>query len=184
MVVPSTDCECRHSGNPETLVMRRLLVLLTMASMSVPASGALAEDVSTPPSGQVAPPPSSAGAAALSLPSACMKDFIPLREGAEKKYNLIKEAGDRNAPAEETCKLLHEYGRAEIKMIRYVETNAAGCEIPAGVAEQLKADYKNTEAHEKRVCRAAARTGARSLFAPFVGNDFGDPAFERSRRGR
>src|SRR5437868_15536239 len=36
---------------------------------------------------------------------ACMRDFVPLREEAEKRGKLIKAASERHAPPDEACKL-------------------------------------------------------------------------------
>jgi hypothetical protein len=85
----------------------------------------------------------------------CMKEFSPLREDAEKRGKLIKEASERHASAEEACKLIGNFGQAEIKMIKYVEVHSAQCGIPAQVADQLKAGHKNTEGMQKKVCAAA-----------------------------
>ena len=60
----------------------------------------------------------------------CMKEFMPLREDAEKKGKLIKAASDRHATAEEACKLIKIYGAAENKMIYYVETHGTNAEFP------------------------------------------------------
>ena len=62
-----------------------------------------------------------------------MKDFLPLREEAEKRGKLIKAASDRHAAPEEACKLIENFGQAEIKMIKYVEANATKCGIPPQV---------------------------------------------------
>jgi hypothetical protein len=97
-------------------------------------------------------PPSQGGAA-----DACMKGFVPLREDAEKRGKLIKAAGERHAPPDEACKLIGSFGQAEVKMISYVETNAAKCGIPPQIADQLKTGHKNTEKMQKQVCAAAAQ---------------------------
>jgi hypothetical protein len=86
---------------------------------------------------------------------ACMKGFVPLREEAEKRGKLIKAASDRKASPDEACKLIANFGAAEIKMIKYVESNAQKCGIPAQIADQLKAGHKNTEAMREKVCGVA-----------------------------
>ena len=80
-----------------------------------------------------------------------MKDFVPLREDAEKRGKLIKEASERHASAEEACKLIGNFGQAEIKMIKYVESHSARCGIPPQVTDQLKTGHKNTESMQKKV---------------------------------
>lgn len=97
-----------------------------------------------------APPPQASGP-----PEDCMKQFMPLRQEAEKRGKAIKAAGDRKAGPEEACKLIGNFGQAEIKMIKFVETNAARCGIPAQVADQMKTGHKNTENMQRKVCAAA-----------------------------
>jgi hypothetical protein len=96
------------------------------------------------------PPPPSAGAA-----DACMKNFLPLREETEKRGKMIKAAGDRKAPPDEACKLIGSYSQAELKMMKFIEANAAKCGIPPQVGEQIKAAHKNTEAMHQKVCAVA-----------------------------
>jgi hypothetical protein len=85
----------------------------------------------------------------------CMKGFIPLREEAEKRGKMIKAAGERHAAPDEACKLIGNFGQAELKMIKYVQTNSARCGIPAQIADQLKNGHKNTENLQKKVCSVA-----------------------------
>ena len=84
-----------------------------------------------------------------------MRGFVPLREEAEKRGKLIKAASDRRAPPDEACKLIGNFGQAEIKMIKYVEAHAAKCGIPPQISEQLKNGHKNTETMQKKVCAVA-----------------------------
>jgi hypothetical protein len=113
--------------------------------------------------GAAPPPPSAAGG------DDCMKKFLPLREEAEKRGKLIKAASDRKATPDEACKLIKNYASAELKMMKYVETNAAKCGIPPQIGEQLKGGHKNTEKMQNQVCNAAqqmqqqARSAAPSL---------------------
>src|SRR2546430_4990768 len=85
----------------------------------------------------------------------CMKGFVPLREEAEKRGKLIKAASERRAPPDEACKLIGNFGQAELKMIKYVESHAAKCGIPPQIADQLKNGHKNTENMQKKVCAVA-----------------------------
>jgi hypothetical protein len=99
--------------------------------------------------GPPGPPTAQAGA------EECMKGFIPLRTEAEKRGKLIKAASDRHAQPAEACKLIENFSQAEVKMIKYVESNLAKCGIPAQVADQLKGGHKNTETMMQRVCAVA-----------------------------
>jgi hypothetical protein len=85
----------------------------------------------------------------------CMKNFVPLRAEAEKRGKLIKAAGERHAPPDEACKLIGNFSQAEIKMIKYVQTNASKCGIPPQIHDQLEKGHKNTETMEKKVCAVA-----------------------------
>ncbi|MTV16465.1 MULTISPECIES: hypothetical protein [Bradyrhizobium] len=107
--------------------------------------------------GLSSPPPPGAGGGAA---DACMKNFTPLREDAEKRGKAIKAASDRHASPQEACKLIGNYSQAEIKMIKYVDTNAQKCGIPPQIADQLKAGHKNTEALLKKVCNVAEQAAA------------------------
>ncbi|MBR0893627.1 hypothetical protein JQ616_01595 [Bradyrhizobium tropiciagri] len=137
-----------------------------------PVNGAPAARVgATPsafPSGGAAPiaggglssPPPPPGAGAGGEADACMKNFVPLREDAEKRGKAIKAASDRHASPQEACKLIGNYSQAEIKMIKYVDTNAAKCGIPPQISNQLKDGHKNTEALLKKVCNVAEQAAA------------------------
>jgi hypothetical protein len=116
-------------------------------------------------------PPSQAGAA-----DACMKGFLPLREDAEKRGKLIKAASDRHASPDEACKLIGSFGRAEIKMIEYVDSHAAKCGIPPQISEQLKTGHKNTEKMQKQVCAVAQQARQRGPAGPSLSEVLGSSA--------
>src|SRR5438067_8778544 len=97
-------------------------------------------------------PPAQAGAS-----DECMKGFIPLREDAERRGKLIKAASDRHASPDEACKLIKNFGQSEIKMIKFIESHATKCGIPAQVGDQLKNGHKNTENMQTKVCAVAAQ---------------------------
>src|SRR5207247_953358 len=80
---------------------------------------------------------------------------------AEKRGKLIKAASDRKAPPDEACKLIKNFGQAEMKMIAYVQTNSAKCGIPPQIADQLKNGHKNTEKMQNQVCSVAQQAQAR-----------------------
>lgn len=105
-----------------------------------------------------------------------MKGFLPLREDAEKRGKLIKAASDRHAPPDEACKLIGNFSQAELKMIKYVETNSEKCGIPAQIAEQLKNSHKNTEAMLKKVCTVAQQAQARGPAGPTLSEVLGSSA--------
>ena len=99
-----------------------------------------------------------------------------MREEAEKRGKLIKAASDRKAPPDEACKLIGNFGQAEIKMIKYIETNAAKCGIPPQVADQMKTGHKNTEAMQKKVCGVAQQVQQRGPAGPSLSEVLGSSA--------
>lgn len=117
-------------------------------------------------------PPSQAGGP----PDDCMKKFMPLREEAEKRGKLIKAAGDRKAGPEEACKLIGSFGQSEIKMIKFVESNAARCGIPPSVADQMKTGHKNTENMQKKVCAMAQQVQQKGPAGPSLSEVLGSSA--------
>jgi hypothetical protein len=146
-------------------------------------SGGAAPIAGNPASFAPAPPTQSGGGP----PAACMNGFIPLREDAERKGKLIKAAGERHAQPDEACKLITSYGQAELKMIKYVETNSTKCGIPAQVTEQLKTGHKGTEQLQSRVCGMAEQMKNRPPAGPTLSEVLGSstalPEATRSHKG-
>jgi hypothetical protein len=117
---------------------------------------------------------------------ACMKTFIPLREDAEKRGKLIKAASERHASPEEACKLIGNFSRAELKMIKYVEGHATKCGIPPQIADQLKHGHKNTEKMQRQVCAVAQqqqRAPAGPSLSELLGSATAVPEATTTRRG-
>jgi hypothetical protein len=195
------------------LIIRRLIVPLTVAVVTVCAGQVFAQGAFPAPlPGQAAPtnaspfPPVNGAAPAVSAPASsfpvngaapltgsaferapappsqagapdeCMKGFIPLREEAEKRGKLIKAASDRHAPPDEACKLIGNFGQAEIKMIKYVESHAAKCGIPPQVSDQLKNGHKNTEGMQKKVCAVAQQAQQKGPAGPSLSEVLGSSA--------
>jgi hypothetical protein len=134
------------------------------------------------PSAGAAPLAGGGGAFSPAPPTAgpsdsCMKGFIPLREETEKRGKLIKAASDRHAPPDEACKLIGNYGKAELNMLAYVKKNSAKCGIPPQIAEQLQAGHKNTEAMQQKVCAVAQQAAqARGPAGPSLSEVLGSSA--------
>jgi hypothetical protein len=123
---------------------------------SAAPAGSSVFDRGAAPTGGMAPasPPQASGGA-----DACMKGFVPLREEAEKRGKLIGH-----------------FGQAELKMIKYVETNSAKCGIPPQIAEQLKNGHKNTEKMQKQVCAVAQQAATRGPAGPSLSEVLGSSA--------
>jgi hypothetical protein len=141
-------------------------------SVGAPPSSSFPVNGAAPITGSAferAPAPPSQSAAA----DECMKGFVPLREEAEKRGKLIKAAGERHAPPDEACKLIANFGQAEMKMINYVENRAAKCGIPPQVAEQLRNGHKNTENMQKKVCGFAQQAQQKGPAGPSLSEVLG-----------
>jgi hypothetical protein len=117
------------------------------------------------------PPPAAGPSQAAG--EACMKEFMPLREEAEKRGKMIKAASDRHAGPDEACKLIKNYSQAEVKMLNYVQSHQAKCGIPPQISDQLKAGHKNTEALEVKVCNVAQQVQQRGPAGPSLSEVLG-----------
>lgn len=106
----------------------------------------------------------------------CMKGFLPLRQEAEKRGSAIKAASARHAPPQEACKLIGNFAQSEVKMIKYIETNAQKCGIPANIGDQMKAGHKNTEKMMAQVCNVAQQVQTRGPAAPTLADVLGSSA--------
>ena len=106
----------------------------------------------------------------------CMKGFMPLRQDAEKRGAAIKAASDRKAPPDEACKLISAFSQREVKMIKYIETNAQKCGIPPSVSQQMKTGHKNTEGMRAKVCNVAQQQQQRGPVAPRLSDVLGSSA--------
>jgi hypothetical protein len=123
------------------------------------------------------PPPQAPSGAA----DACMQGFVPLREEAEKRGKLIKAASDRKAPPDEACKLIKNFGQAEMKMIKYVETNSAKCGIPPQIADQLRTGHKNTEKMQTQVCNVAQQAAQARPAGPSLSEVLGSASMPEAQ---
>jgi hypothetical protein len=93
----------------------------------------------------------------------CMAEFAKLRDDVQKKGLAAKAAGQRKVSREEMCKHITAYSAAELKWVKYTETNVQSCSIPAEVVQQLKQVHTNTEQTKERICAAGPSAGPPSL---------------------
>jgi hypothetical protein len=135
-----------------------------------PSNGAapLAGGAPTQPMG--APPPGAGGPS-----EACMKNFVPLREEAEKRGKIIKAAVERHAQTDETCKLIESYSQAETKMLKYIQANSTKCGIPPQISEQMKKGHEGTQATLKK-CNAAVQAQKSGPAGPSLSEVLGSSA--------
>ena len=106
----------------------------------------------------------------------CMKEFLPLRQEAEKRGQLLKAAGEKHSGPDVACKLMGNFIQAEVKMIKYVETNGARCQIPPQIAEQLKKGHVGNEAMKTKICAAADQARNQPPAGPSLSDVLGSAA--------
>jgi hypothetical protein len=93
----------------------------------------------------------------------CMAEFAKLRDEVQKKGLAAKAAGQRKASREEMCKHITGYSAAELKWVKFTESNVQGCGIPAEVLQQLKQVHNNTEQTKEKICAAGPSAAPPSL---------------------
>ena len=93
----------------------------------------------------------------------CIAEFAKLRDDVQKRGLAAKAAGQRKVSREEMCKHITAYSAAELKWVKYTETNVQTCGIPAEVVQQLKQVHTNTEQTREKICAAAPAAAPPSL---------------------
>ena len=164
-------------------------LLLVIAAIMLPASHAAAQTLpwptDSPRAGTAAPWPGERAPSASPMPAPatspmaappmaspfgggggappCMAEFAKLREDVQKRGLAAKAAGQRKVSREEMCKHITAYSAAELKWVKYVETNTGTCGIPAELVQQLKQVHGRTEQTKDRICAPACGLGPPSL---------------------
>src|SRR5262245_48083738 len=170
-----------------------LLALTGGVAAQVPLSGPLPSFETAP----AAPPPGTGPAPATGAPGArgapppgaraapqagpeqeppCFKEFVALRQEAQKKANLINAAKDRKPPPtrEEMCQVVKNFAAAEEKVIKFVVTNQESCGIPGEAITQMKAGAANTTKFRTAVCTGGGGPGPAAKAAPPPGPKLSD----------
>jgi len=129
-----------------------------------PPPGAGSEVMAPPPGGPPAGGPPPGAAAGFGPPPGkeppCFRDFLPLRQAAEKSAGLIKTAADRKASREEVCQLFKNFAVHEGKVIKFVTENQAQCQIPPQIISQMKTNHDRTLKTRDGICSSAPMGGA------------------------
>jgi hypothetical protein len=135
-----------------------------------------------------APPPGAAGPGGMMMPGPapggpppgaaqeppCFKDFVPLREAAEKRAAMIKNAAERKAPRPQVCQLFKNFAVAEAKVVKFVTDNQSACHIPPQAVSQMKANHDRTMKTRDQVCAAGPMGAAPGPGAPPPGPRLSD----------
>ncbi len=88
---------------------------------------------------------------------ACFKEFVKLRDAAQKRANAIQAAGKgKTKPsAKKVCGLFSAFSTAEAKMIKFVIANRTACSVPPQVIDGMKKQHAQTNKIRGNVCRVA-----------------------------
>ena len=128
--------------NLSSVKLRRALFIAACLLPAIAGPAAAQFQPPPPPQPQQEPPP-------------CIKGFFRLRDDATKKAGLIRAASERRATPKEACALFNSFTAAELKMIKYAETNATLCGIPPQIIDQMKKAHAQAGEIRTKVCAAA-----------------------------
>jgi hypothetical protein len=106
-------------------------------------------------------------------PEECMKQFLPLRQEAEKRSHALKMASEKHAGPDVACKLIGSFIQAEVKMIKYIETNGTRCGIPPQISDQMKKGHQGAEAMQVKICAAAQQVQKQGPVGPSLSEVLG-----------
>jgi hypothetical protein len=124
-----------------------------------PGAGAPVAAPMAPPAGMAGPPPGTRMAPPNPADDPCYRDFMPLRQEAEKRGGLIKAANERKAPRAEFCKLFKNFAVAQHKMVNFITENQATCRIPDEAVKNIKAGYDHTLKIRDQACASGPAAG-------------------------
>lgn len=153
---------------------------MTAAPGSFPAPGA--GGFGAPAGGGFGAPPPQQQAGPSANGQACQTEFSALKKDAETRAAAISNASKRKAPPSEACKLIGAFMQAEVKMIKYLDSNTQRCGIPPNAADGLKKGHANTTQLQAKVCAAAANAGQQAAPpAPSLSEALGSASLPEAR---
>lgn len=101
-----------------------------------------------------------------------------MREQVEKRFQAVQAGIAKRGSAAELCTLLTKFTQSEATLIKFVQQNAAKCQFPPAMLENVKANSSRSEEYRKQACTAATRparpaepTLSDALSPPTVGKD-------------
>jgi len=118
---------------------------------AMPPGGPMGPVPGGPPPGMAGPPPGMAGPPGAAQEPPCMKEFAPLRDAAEKRGHMIKNAG-RKASRPEVCQLFKNFAVAEAKVVKFIVDKQSVCNIPQQAVTQMKANHERTVKTRDQIC--------------------------------
>lgn len=113
--------------------------------MGGPGAGAPGPGFGAPPQQQQMPP--------------CVKDFMPLRNEAEKRAGALKAVMQKKPTREEACAAFKTFSGAESRVVAYVKKNGEWCGIPADAVKAMAANHAKTMQAQKQICDGGGFAG-------------------------
>jgi hypothetical protein len=102
-----------------------------------------------------------------------MAEFAPLRTETEKRAAALKAAATKHVAPQELCQLFTRFIEAEVKVVKFMEKNAASCGIPAQIVTTTKSNHVKSGQTKEKVCAAAANGGNEAKRGPALGDALG-----------
>lgn len=115
----------------------------------------------------------------------CFKEFMALRTETDKRGMAIQAAGKKKVQPAVACRLFNDFSAAEVKLIKFVTSNAEKCQMPKELIDNLSKGHAKTTEIRTRVCEAAA-AGPPKPAAPTLSDVLSSPVPDSSnvRKGR
>jgi hypothetical protein len=130
--------------------LRRAICMIGLAALAA-AGPALAQVQPKPaPANPFDQPPQRAGE------PPCMRDFVRLRDDAEKLAGKVMAAQKAKVPLPEACKLLTAFAASQEKLLKFAKENETWCGIPPQLIQQISTGHANVAKARTRVCQMAA----------------------------
>jgi hypothetical protein len=107
-----------------------------------------------------APPPQAQQAQQQQMPP-CFNEFLPLRQEAEKRANVIRNAmqAKRKLTQPQACEAFKALSLAEGKMVKFVEEKNVWCGIPLEAVKVMKTNAQRTVKMRDQICNGARPMG-------------------------
>lgn len=89
----------------------------------------------------------------------CVRDFMPLRNEAEKRANSLKAVMEKKPTREQACAAFKNFSGAESRVVAYVRKNGNSCGIPAEAVKAMAANHARTMKAQKQICDGGGFAG-------------------------
>src|SRR5262249_50266182 len=85
-----------------------------------------------------------------------MAEFMPLRNEAEKRADVLKAGIEKKMERPKLCGLFRNFSDAEEKVVKYAVTNQKHCNIPTDAVNMMKKNHAKTAQVRDKVCAPEA----------------------------